>query len=54
MDNERHVLDSKDHYVDCTNDECTWRGLHSECYALGEIEPLCPECKDTTEPTQVY
>lgn len=43
----------EDWVVDCTNPECGWTGLRSECYALGEIEPLCPVCKDTTEPAQV-
>jgi len=43
--NERAV----DHRVECTDAECGWTGLRSECYSLGEIGPLCPECKETTE-----
>lgn len=53
------VMDSKkpgngeDYYAECTSSDCDWRGLSSECYALGEIGPLCPVCKDTTEHVQV-
>jgi hypothetical protein len=46
IDNDE--LSGKDYCV-CVDDECGWRGVRNECYALGEIEPLCPECKNTVE-----
>jgi hypothetical protein len=33
---------------------CDWRGPESECVMLGAVGPLCPECRETTEPSKVW
>lgn len=27
---------------------CDWTGLERDCVKLGDIGPLCPDCKETT------
>ena len=44
-----------DYRIDCTNDECCWTGLASQCVTLKHgTDLLCPECYDTTEPVADY
>lgn len=31
---------------------CGWRGPAGDCVRLGEVGPLCPECRETTERAQ--
>ena len=43
---------SEPYAVDCTNPECPWTGLSSECEVSTHIsEDLwCPECQKAVEP----
>lgn len=39
--------------VECCNAKCGWAGLKSDTCMLGAIGPLCPECREVTEPVML-
>ena len=41
------------YYAECNNSECGWMGISSDCVNLGKIEMLCPQCNETTEPSDI-
>lgn len=36
--------------VECI--DCDWQGTTTECYMLGKVGPLCPECKEIVESSE--
>lgn len=36
--------------ADCGNEDCGWDGPISETCMLGDIGPLCPQCREVVEP----